>query len=84
MLGHHHQPDQRKLIPQTNFAENIKEEVARADRTEQWQTAITTAGDEMQVVVTVAALEACRRERNTSKPPTPSNIEGMGHPRRIK
>jgi hypothetical protein len=29
MLGHHHHPDQRKLIPQTNFAENINEEVAR-------------------------------------------------------
>jgi hypothetical protein len=56
----------------------------RADRTEQPQTAATTTSDEMQVAVTVAALEACRHEMRTSKPPTPSNFEGMGHPRKSK
>jgi hypothetical protein len=84
MLGHDDQADKRELIVRAKFAEELDEEVARANRPQEGKTSVTTASDEVQVALAVAALEACRHERNTSNPPTPSNNEGMGHPRKIK
>jgi hypothetical protein len=76
MLMHDHKSDKRELVVRAKFAEDLDEEVARANRPQEGKAPVTTAGDEVEVALPVAALEACRHEMNTSNPPTPSNIEG--------
>lgn len=58
MLGHDDQTDQRELVVRAEFAEDFDEEGARADGAEERESAVTTAGDEVEVALTVAALES--------------------------
>jgi len=84
MLVHYHHPDQCELVAQTDLAEDFNKEIAGANRPQERKTPVATAGDEVQVTLTVAAFETCRHQMKMSKPPTPSNFEGMGHPRKSK
>jgi hypothetical protein len=42
---HHHQPDQRELVPQAYFTEDFNKEFACACGTEKRETPVATAGD---------------------------------------
>jgi hypothetical protein len=63
VFGHHRQPDERELIAQANFAKNFHKQIARANGTEEGETPVTTASDEVKVTLTVTALEAVLQGR---------------------
>jgi hypothetical protein len=58
MFGHDHQSDEREVILGSHFYQNLDEEVSRADGAEKREAAVTTAGDEVEVALTVAAFES--------------------------
>ena len=80
MLVHNHRPDQCELVACAEFAEDLDEEVASADGAEERQTAVTTAGDEVEVTLTVAAFETCRQEMKMSKASHPFKHRRDGAP----
>jgi predicted RNA-binding Zn-ribbon protein involved in translation (DUF1610 family) len=78
MLGHHHHPDKRELIPRTNLHEYFKKQIACANGAEKRKAPITAASDEVQVAMSVAALKTCRHAMKTSKPPPLPTSKGWG------
>jgi hypothetical protein len=78
MLVHNHHSDKCERVAQTNFAEDFNKEIAGANRPQERKTPVATAGDEVEVTLTVAAFEACRHEPKTSTPPPLPTSKGWG------
>jgi hypothetical protein len=57
MLRHDHVPEQREIVAIADFSENCEEEIAAVLGSEEWETSIATAGDEVEMSEAVAALE---------------------------
>jgi hypothetical protein len=63
MFGHNHISEDDEIVAQADFFESFQKQVAMARAAEQRPPLITTAGDEMQVIVTVVAADAGGHER---------------------
>jgi hypothetical protein len=63
MFGHNHISEDDEIVAEADFLESFQKQVAVARAAEQRTPLITTTGDEMQVVVTVVAVEAGWHER---------------------
>jgi hypothetical protein len=73
--------DKRELIPHSNFAKDFNKEIARADGPKERQLSVTAPGDEVQMTLTVAALEPRWHETKTSKTSHPFRLRRDGAPR---
>jgi len=80
VFGHHLYSDKRELIPQTNLAEDFNKEIGRADGPKERQSSVTATGDEVQMTLTVAALEPSWHETKTSKTSHPFKHRRDGAP----
>ena len=58
MLGHNDQADQLESVVDAKFAEDLYEKIARTYRAKKGEAPVTTAGDEVEMALTVAALES--------------------------
>lgn len=58
MLRHDHVSDKRETVTVAHFSENLHEEMPGARGSEQGQSTVATKGNEMQVVLTVAATQS--------------------------
>jgi len=80
VFGHHHYSDKRELIPHSNFAKDFNKEIAGANRPQEGKTPVTTASDEVEVALAVAALEPRWHETKTSKTSHPFRLRRDGAP----
>lgn len=68
MLRHDDVAEQREIVAVANFAEDIQEDIATPLGSEEWQSAITAAGDEVQVSEAIAALQFVPARRRKHAP----------------
>ena len=66
VLGHDYVAQDDELLATTHLFENGEEQVTTPRGTEQWLTPITTAGDEMQIVIPVIARQIPRHDNQSS------------------
>src|SRR5579862_520247 len=62
VFGHHHEAHELKAITIAHLAENPDESISGARGRKQWQTAIATARDEVQMLEPIAAAQPCWHE----------------------
>lgn len=58
MLRHDDVAEQHEIAAVANFSKKLQKDVATPLGSEEWQSAVTTAGDEVQVAEAVAALQS--------------------------
>jgi hypothetical protein len=66
VLGHDHVPEYDELIAAPHLLENGEEQVTTSRGAEQRFTPITTAGDEVRIVVTVIPLQIPRHDNQST------------------
>jgi hypothetical protein len=81
VLGHHHVTDKRELAAVPHFAEDLQKEIACRGSSEKGKPVVATTGDEMQMMLSIAALKSLRHSTKSEKP-HPSQTEGWGTLRR--
>jgi len=81
VLGHHHVTDKRELVAVPHFAEDLQKDIACRSGSKQREPIMTTARDEVQMMLPVAALKSLRHSANSEKL-HPSRTEGWGTLRR--
>lgn len=62
VLGHDHVSEKREVVAVANFPQDAEKNVAAPFGSEEGETPVTTARDEVQVARTVAAFEAVLHE----------------------
>jgi hypothetical protein len=77
MLGHHHVAQQQKLVARPYFVQDSQEQVASAEGAKERKSSIAAAGDEMQMMVAVAALQAIFH-RGQGRAPFANLAKGCG------
>lgn len=65
-----------------HFAQNLHEVITGTDGTQKWQAPVATTGDEMQVMLSPAAFQACGHE-NVDREPALEMRQGRGTQTRI-
>jgi hypothetical protein len=68
VLGHDDISGQGESVAVAHSAENLHEEIPGARGSEQGESTVATAGNEMQVVLTVAATQSFGHGQRTEKP----------------
>lgn len=58
VLGHDHVSEERKAVAVADLTQDFEEDVAAAFGSEERQTMVTTAGDEVQVTQAIAPFKA--------------------------
>lgn len=57
VLGHHDVPDYFEAINRSNFFEDVEEQVATCRSGKKTLTVVTTAGDEMEIMISVDSVK---------------------------
>ena len=60
VIGHGHVTDHDELVALAHLFQNLQKQVAAARGGEPALTMVTTAGEKVQVIISVVALQACR------------------------
>jgi len=62
VFRHDHVAEHNKAVALPDFFQKVEQQVATAGSAQQGKSAVTTAGDEVQIVGTVVTFEAARHD----------------------
>jgi hypothetical protein len=79
VVGHDNVAHQGKPVAIAHFSQNLHKQIPRVRRGQQGQSPIATEGDEMEMALSIPAMESSRHGKSNQKP-RPSKSEGRGTP----